>query len=127
MQSLYDIPAPAKLNLFLHITAPEQNFRTDVDALLAAVTPKTKIVFLANPNNPTGSYITKDEMKRLRDGLRPDILLAIDDAYSEYVTQADYSDGAELVAATDNTIMLRTFSKIYGLPALRLGWGHANA
>lgn len=109
------------------VTAPEKNLRTDVDALLAAVTPKTKIVFLANPNNPTGSYITKDEMQRLRAGLRADILLAIDDAYSEYVTAADYSTGEEIVASSDNTVMLRTFSKIYGLPALRLGWGYAPA
>lgn len=109
------------------ITAPEQNFRTDVDALLAAVTPKTKIVFLANPNNPTGSYITKDELHRLREGLRPDILLAIDNAYAEYVTAADYSAGDELAASTDNTITLRTFSKIHGMPALRLGWAHAHA
>lgn len=108
------------------VTAPEQNFRTDVDALLAAVTPKTKIVFLANPNNPTGSYITKAELKKLRDGLRPDILLAIDNAYCEYLTEADYSTGDELVTTTENTITLRTFSKIYGLPALRLGWGHAH-
>lgn len=108
------------------VTAPEKNFRTDVEALLAAVTPKTRIVFLANPNNPTGSYITKDELHRLRAGLREDILLAIDDAYSEFVTAPDYSSGEELASSTQNTIMLRTFSKIYGLPALRLGWGYAS-
>lgn len=108
-------------------TAPEKNYRTDVDALLAAVTPKTKIVFLANPNNPTGSYITKEEMHRLRRELPGDILLAIDDAYSEYVTAPDYSTGEELVSEGENTVMLRTFSKIYGLPALRLGWAYAPA
>ncbi|MEQ1789521.1 MAG: histidinol-phosphate transaminase [Rickettsiales bacterium] len=104
------------------IEAPEKNLRTDVDALLAAVTAKTKIVFIANPNNPTGSYISATEMKRLRDGLPENVLLAIDDAYAEYATANDYSDGSELVNSTENTVMLRTFSKIYGLSSLRLGW-----
>jgi histidinol-phosphate aminotransferase len=104
------------------ITAPEKNLHTDVDAVLAAVTPGTKIVFIANPNNPTGSYITASEMKRLRDGLPENVLLAIDDAYCEYAILEDYSDGSELVRATENTVMLRTFSKIYGLSSLRLGW-----
>lgn len=104
------------------IAAPERNLRTDVDAMLAAVTPRTKIVFIANPNNPTGSYIPASEMKRLRDGLPENVLLAIDDAYCEYAAKEDYSDGSELVRATENTVMLRTFSKIYGLSALRLGW-----
>lgn len=105
-------------------TAPETDYRTDVDALIAAVTDKTRIVFVANPNNPTGSYITKEELHRLRAGLPDAVLLVIDNAYTEYVTEADYSTGEELVAAGDNTVMLRTFSKIYGLPALRLGWGY---
>jgi histidinol-phosphate aminotransferase len=104
------------------ITAPEKNLQTDVDAVLAAVTPRTKIVFIANPNNPTGSYIPASEMKRLRDGLPENVLLAIDDAYCEYASLEDYSDGSELVKATENTVMLRTFSKIYGLSSLRLGW-----
>ncbi len=108
------------------VTAAEKNYRTDVDALLAAVTPKTKIVFLANPNNPTGSYIPKEDLHRLRRQLPGNVLLAIDDAYSEYVTEDDYSSGEELVDA-GNTVMLRTFSKIYGLPALRLGWAYAPA
>ena len=106
-------------------TAPESNFTTDVDALLAAVTEKTKIVFIANPNNPTGTYISAAEQQRLRAGLRDDIILAIDGAYAEYMEVDDYSDGRELVQAGDNTIMLRTFSKAYGLPALRVGWGFA--
>lgn len=109
------------------IFAPEKNLKTDVDALLAAVTKKTKIVFVANPNNPTGSYISAAEMKRLRDRLPENIMLAIDDAYTEYATPADYSDGSELVKTSENTVMLRTFSKIYGLSALRLGWMFAPA
>jgi histidinol-phosphate aminotransferase len=106
-------------------TAPEKNYTTDVDALLAAVTEKTKIVFLANPNNPTGSYIPASELKRLRDGLPESVILAIDGAYAEYMEEADYSDGRELVEAGENTIMLRTFSKAYGIPALRVGWAYA--
>jgi histidinol-phosphate aminotransferase len=109
------------------VTAPEKNLRGDVDALLAAVTPRTKIVFVANPNNPTGTYLTKTEMKRLHDGLPPNVILAIDGAYAEYPKQDDYSDGRELVATSENAVMLRTFSKIYGLSALRLGWAYAPA
>lgn len=109
------------------VTAPEKNLRTDVDALLAAVTPRTKIVFLANPNNPTGSYIPLSEVKRLRDGLPSHVILALDGAYAEYAMQGDYSCGRELVASTDNTIVLRTFSKIHGLSALRLGWASGPA
>jgi len=110
------------------VTAPEKNLRTDVDAILAAVTPRTKIVFIANPNNPTGSYISSSEMKRLHNGLPGDVILAIDDAYSEYATDiADYTTGQELVETSENVIMLRTFSKIYGLAALRVGWAYAPA
>jgi histidinol-phosphate aminotransferase len=107
------------------VTAPETNLRSDVDALLAAITPRTKIVFLANPNNPTGSYTTEAELIRLRAELPPHVILAIDGAYAEYSTQPDYSCGRNLVATTDNTVSLRTFSKIYGLSALRLGWAYA--
>lgn len=107
------------------VTAPEQNFTADVDALLKAVTPKTKIVFLANPNNPTGSYITASDLRRLRDGLPAGVLLVVDAAYAEYVSRNDYSNGMELVASRDDTVMTRTFSKIYGLAALRLGWTYA--
>lgn len=107
------------------VQAAEKNYTTDVDALLAAVTPKTKIVFVANPNNPTGSYITAAELRRLRDGLPAGVLLVVDAAYAEYVSRNDYSNGAELVAARDDTLMLRTFSKIYGLGGLRLGWTYA--
>jgi histidinol-phosphate aminotransferase len=104
------------------VEAKETNLTTNVDALLAAVTPRTKIVFLANPNNPTGSYISSAELTRLRQGLREDILLVIDGAYAEYVEESDYSDGLQLALNTPNTIMLRTFSKIYGLGGVRIGW-----
>ena len=98
------------------VTAAETNMTTSVDALLAAVTAKTKIVFVANPNNPTGTYITDGEMKRLREGLREDIVLVVDAAYAEFMTgQEDYTAGEELVRAGKNTVMTRTFSKIYGL------------
>ncbi len=106
------------------LKAPEQNVTTDVDAMLAAVTPETTIMFVANPNNPTGSLLPQTEMERLRAGLRPDILLVLDSAYAEYVEAADYDAGAKLVDAGDNTIMLRTFSKIFGLGGLRVGWGY---
>ncbi|MFH1803766.1 MAG: histidinol-phosphate transaminase [Pseudomonadota bacterium] len=108
------------------VTAAETHMTTSVDALLAAVTDKTKIVFVANPNNPTGTYITSAEMARLRAGLREDILLVIDAAYAEFMTgQEDYTAGIELVRAGKNTVMTRTFSKIYGLGGIRLGWCYA--
>jgi len=109
------------------VTVKEKNLRADVDAILAAVTPRTKIVFLANPNNPTGSYLPVDEVKRLQAGLRPDILFILDAAYSEYVGKNDYECGIELVATSNNVVMTRTFSKIYGLAAIRLGWLYAPA
>lgn len=104
------------------VVAPEKNHTADVDALLARVTAKTRIVFLANPNNPTGTYLPFDEVKRLHAGLRPDILLVLDAAYAEYVRANDYESGLELVATSSNVVMARTFSKIYGLANLRLGW-----
>ncbi|WP_169567036.1 histidinol-phosphate transaminase [Sneathiella limimaris] len=108
------------------VKAPEKNLTTDVDALLASVTEKTKILFLANPNNPTGTYISADEVRRLHAGLRSDILLVLDAAYAEYVTKSDYEAGVALVAETENVIMTRTFSKIYGLSALRIGWAYGS-
>lgn len=106
------------------VVAPESELRTDVDALLARVTDRTRVVFLANPNNPTGTYIPIDEVRRLRAGLRGDILLVLDAAYAEYVSRNDYEAGLELVATTANTVMTRTFSKIHGLAALRIGWAY---
>jgi histidinol-phosphate aminotransferase len=104
------------------VVAPEKDLTTDVDALLAAVTPRTKVVYLANPNNPTGTYIPFDEVKRLHAGLPPHVLLVLDAAYAEYVRRNDYAAGLELVATSDNVVMTRTFSKIHGLANLRLGW-----
>jgi histidinol-phosphate aminotransferase len=96
--------------------------RIDVDAMLAAVTDKTRLLYLANPNNPTGSYLTRGEMNRLHAGLPPDVLLVIDAAYGEFVDAPDYDMGLELARAHDNVVVTRTFSKIHGLAALRLGW-----
>jgi histidinol-phosphate aminotransferase len=109
------------------VKAPEKNFTADVDALLAKVTPRTRIVFLANPNNPTGTYLPASEVERLRAGLPKDVLLVIDAAYAEYVVRNDYTSGAELVDRHSNVVMTRTFSKIYGLAALRLGWAYCPA
>ncbi|MBC6406093.1 MAG: histidinol-phosphate transaminase [Rhodospirillales bacterium] len=104
------------------VAATEHSLTADVDALLAAVSARTRMVFLANPNNPTGSYLGRQAVARLRNGLPEDVLLVLDAAYAEYVEEADYDAGAELVAAHENVAMLRTFSKIHGLAALRLGW-----
>ena len=109
------------------VVAPEKNFTADVDAILACVSKKTKLVFLANPNNPTGTYIPFDEVKRLHQSLPPHVLLILDAAYAEYVQRNDYEAGIELVATSENVVMCRTFSKIYGLAALRLGWMYGPA
>ena len=109
------------------VSVPERNYRADVDAMLAAVTVRTRLVFLANPNNPTGTYLRHDEVRRLQQGLPAHVLLLLDAAYSEYVRRNDYEAGLELVATTSNTVMTRTFSKIYGLAALRLGWAYCPA
>ena len=107
------------------VAAPEQDLRADVDALLSRVSEHTRLVFLANPNNPTGSHLAPHEVERLHAGLPRDVLLVIDAAYAEYVRRNDYSPADDLVARHDNVVMLRTFSKIYGLAALRLGWLYA--
>lgn len=104
------------------VVAPEKNMTADVDGILALVNAKTKIVFLANPNNPTGTYLPFDEVRRLHAGLPGHVVLVLDAAYAEYVRRNDYESGLELVATSDNVIMTRTFSKIYGLANLRLGW-----
>ncbi len=106
------------------VVAQERNLTADVDAILAKVGPRTKAVFLANPNNPTGTYLPIDEVRRLRERLPGDALLVLDAAYAEYVRRNDYEAGLELVATTGNTVMTRTFSKIYGLAALRIGWAY---
>ena len=106
------------------VAAPETNLTADVDALLAHVTPRTKLCFLANPNNPTGSWLPKSEVARLRTGLPENVVLVLDAAYAEYMTEPDYEPGIALVEAHDNVVMTRTFSKIYGLAALRIGWAY---
>src|SRR4030088_940034 len=115
-------PIATKANGATNVVAPETNFTADVDAILRLVTARTKLVWLANPNNPTGTYLPFDEVKRLRAGLPPHVLLVLDAAYSDYVSRNDYELGIELVATTDNTVMTHTFSKIHGLAALRVGW-----
>ena len=104
------------------IKVPERNMTADVDAILAAVSPATKMVLIANPNNPTGSMLPQSEMERLAKGLPTDVLLLIDAAYSEYVDRPDFDAGAALVDAGHNVIMTRTFSKIFGMGGMRLGW-----
>ena len=104
------------------VVATEKDLTADVDAILAKVTPNTRIVFLANPNTPTGTYLPLEEVRRLHVGLPPTVLLVIDAAYAEYVRRNDYAAGLELAASAENVVMTRTFSKIYGLASLRLGW-----
>jgi histidinol-phosphate aminotransferase len=106
------------------VAAPETELTADVDAILACVSPRTRLVFIANPNNPTGTYLPFDEVKRLREALPDDVLLVLDAAYAEYVRKNDYESGIELVATSPNTVMTRTFSKLYGLASLRIGWAY---
>ena len=107
------------------IVAAEKNLTADTDCILARVGPRTKMVLLANPNNPTGTYLPIVEVKRLAQNLPAHVLLVLDAAYAEYLTRADYSSGLELVSARENVVMTRTFSKIYGLAGIRLGWCYA--
>ena len=109
------------------IVAPEKDLTADVDAILARVTDRTRIVFLANPNNPTGTYLPFEEVKRLHAGLPKRVILVLDAAYAEYVRRNDYAEGIELAATNENVVMTRTFSKIFGLANLRLGWCYAPA
>lgn len=106
------------------VVAPEKNHVADVGAILARVTPKTKVVFLANPNNPTGTYLPYDEVRRLHQGLPSHVMLVLDGAYAEFVTANDYEAGIAFVNDSSNVVMTRTFSKIYGLAGLRLGWAY---
>ncbi len=109
------------------VIADEVDLTASVDNILACVTERTKIVFLANPNNPTGTYIPFDEVRRLHAGLPRNVLLVLDGAYAEYVRLNDYSAGIELVSEFENVIMTRTFSKIHGLASLRVGWAYGPA
>ena len=104
--------------------ARENNYKISVLEVIKKVSKKTKIVFLANPNNPTGTYLKKNELLQLRKKLRSNILLVVDDAYDEYIQKRDYASGLKLFNKNKNVLILRTFSKIYGLAALRIGWGY---
>ena len=108
------------------IFAKEKKFKASVSEIIKKVTKKTKIVFLANPNNPTATYLTKIELINLRKKLRKNILLVVDDAYAEYMKNVDYKSGLDLFKNKENVFILRTFSKIYGLSSLRIGWGYGS-
>jgi len=108
------------------LLAKEKNFKASVDEIINKVTDKTKIVFIANPNNPTGTYLSKNEMFNLRQRLRSDILLVVDDAYFEFLDKDDFTSGLDLFKDAANVLITRTFSKIYGLAGLRLGWGYSS-
>jgi len=117
-------PLVALKNRATPVLAPERDFTIDVDAMLALVTPKTRIVFLANPNNPTGTMIPYRDVKRLHAALPEDVLLVLDAAYAEYVDDTAYEPGLELARSAPNVVMTRTFSKIHGLAGVRLGWAY---
>jgi len=108
------------------VFAKEINFKVSIKEILKKVTRKTKIVFIANPNNPTGTYLTKKEILELRKKLNKNILLVIDDAYAEYMINSDYASGLDLFKNKDNIFILRTFSKMFGLASLRVGWGYGS-
>ena len=119
MYPIYGLTVGAEI-----VSAPETNITVDVDNLLDAVTERTSLVFVANPNNPTGTYLPEAELRRLHAGLRDDILLVIDCAYAEYIEEPDYVNGLDMVDEYENVVVLRTFSKIYGMGGIRLGWGY---
>ena len=106
------------------IRAKEEDFQPNIDNFIASLTEKTKIIYIANPNNPTGSYINFDEIKRLYDSISDDVLLVIDAAYSEYVEENDYSIGFDLAKESENIVITKTFSKAFGLAGLRVGWAY---
>lgn len=119
------IPNYAFVNDAIPVAAPDQNFATDIDSILAAVTDRTRIVMIANPDNPSGMYLTEESIYRLHGGLREDCMLVLDSAYAEYVDAEDFGHPAPLVQRSQNVVMTRTFSKIFGLAGLRLGWMYA--
>ena len=118
--AIYDIAA--RRSGATPVVAPDRDYGTDVDALLASVTDKTRVVFLANPNNPTGTMAPRSEIARLHAGLRGDILLVLDQAYAEYLNADEDDGGLELAKTATNVLITRTFSKIFGLAAERIGW-----
>jgi histidinol-phosphate aminotransferase len=105
--------------------APEPQLRTDVDGLLALVDVRTRLVFFANPSNPTGTFITDAEVRRLQASLPPHVILVIDGAYAEFCTDPQFGEGLDLARAAPNVVVTRTFSKLHGLAALRVGWAYA--
>jgi histidinol-phosphate aminotransferase len=109
------------------IKVKEKNLKTDVDAVIASITSKTKIIFIANPNNPTGSYLNKTEIQKLIDGTPKNVLIVLDHAYEEFAEEADYPNAIELVNNHENVVLSRTFSKIYGLASLRIGWCYSSS
>jgi len=120
--NLYKIATLANSAVPVEVEEPE--LKMEVDRVLARVSPRTRLVYVANPNNPTGSYVSAADMRRLRAGLPPDAILVIDAAYAEYVKRNDYEAGIELVSTSDNVVMTRTFSKVYGLAGIRIGWAY---
>ena len=108
------------------IKVKEKNLKTDVDAIINAVNKKTKIIFIANPNNPTGSYLNKDEINKLVSNIPSNVLIVLDHAYQEFVTINDFYDGIKIVNNHKNVVLTRTFSKIYGLASLRIGWSYSS-
>lgn len=123
--SLYDIAA--RRVGATPVIAPDAEYGTDVDAVLALVTDRTRVVFIANPNNPTGTMTSRADIARLHAGLRPDILFVLDQAYAEYLEADEEDGGMELAMTAPNVLVTRTMSKIYGLAAERIGWGYASA
>ena len=119
------IPNYAYANGAEAVAAPDRAFTADIDSILSCITDRTRAVMIANPDNPTGSYVSGKEIRRLHAGLPDNVVLVLDSAYLEYVEAEDYENPAGLVEETDNVIMTRTFSKIYGLAGLRLGWAYA--
>ena len=121
------IPNYAYANIAEAVAAPDKKFTADVDSILNCVTENTRLVMIANPDNPTGTYLSGKEVRRLHAGLPDNVLLVLDSAYLEYVDADDYEDPAGLIEETHNVVMTRTFSKIFGLAGIRLGWGYAPA
>lgn len=117
-------PIAARIAGATPVEADESGYKVSVDCMLAAVNERTKLVFLANPNNPTGTYLSEDELNALHAGLPGDVVLVIDSAYAEFADASDYEPGIRLATQASNVVMTRTFSKIYGLAGLRLGWAY---
>ena len=116
----------AKCNGAIPVASPEYDFKTDIHSILSSISSRTKVILIANPNNPTGSYLSRIELELLCREIPKNILLVIDSAYAEYVEKDDYDSGISLVKKYENLVMTRTFSKLYGLASLRLGWSYSS-